>query len=88
MTDLTTTYRLIVLGRGGMYTYGDDACSPALARLVPGNLSLRPGERLVIQRRDYDGSTWTDANGDSHLRVVRSVIVEAESAPGEWGVMG
>lgn len=76
MTD--TTYRLIVLGRDKV---GETALTPDLARLVPGSIlsGIRHKCRLGIERTD-----WIDDAG--RPKPVRSVLVDAESAPGEWTI--
>jgi hypothetical protein len=45
---MNITYRLQILGRTGMYTFGDSATSPALAKLSPGNIIIKDGDRLGI----------------------------------------
>lgn len=69
---MNTTYQLVVLGRDGMYSYGRLAASPELAKLVPGALQRRPGERLGINE-------ITGPQNDRH-----AILVEAERVAGEW----
>jgi len=83
-----TLYRLIVLGRDGMYTYGTLAATPALARLAPGHLIRRRDgvlQRLGITQSETCG-TWTDSAGNSHTRYTASILVEAEDRPGQWTI--
>jgi len=79
-------YRLIVLGRDGMYSYGDLAQNESLARLVPGNLQRRTGERLGITLVREAAGTWRDSAGHSHQRYEAPVLVAAEAMPGEWQI--
>ena len=83
---LTTTYALKIIGRDGMYTYGDAAATPELAKISRGNLIARDTDRLCIVARYTDGSVWTDSAGNSHIRVLSTVVVDAESTPRQWGV--
>ncbi len=73
---MDTTYRLIVLG--DRENCGETAASPDLAKLVPGNLN-RANQRLGMERTD-----WADHFGK--MRVHRSILVEAETQPGEWTI--
>jgi len=66
-------YRLVVIGTGGMYTYGDLAGSPDLARLAPGALT-RGARRLGVERVTLD----------DEAKIVSRLLVEAEAAVGEW----
>ncbi len=78
---MKTTYRISVLGRDGMYTYGETAVSPALAKLVPGNINIRTGDRLAVQE-----ATWRlAANGDG-MCIDRLTVVEAEDFAGQWEI--
>jgi hypothetical protein len=73
---MNTTYRLIMLDRKDHV--GRTALTPDLARLVPAELSsFRSKHRLGIERTD-----WIDDGGEP--RPVRSVLIEAETAPWEW----
>ena len=82
MTDVT--YRLIALGDDeiGAGLVGQTALTPDLARLVPGGLSnpvVRKRHRLGIERTD-----WTGDSGKP--KPVRSILIDAESEPGEWTI--
>jgi hypothetical protein len=84
MTDIT--YRLIALDpECGLV--GQTALTPELAQLVPGGLNnadLRKTCRLGIERTDW--SSTRGVLGSGGLKPVRSVLVEAESSPGEWDI--
>jgi hypothetical protein len=75
MTD--TTYRLIVLG-SDRANVGQTALTPELAKLVPGDLN-RGNQRLGMERTD-----WVDHFDKP--KIIRSVLIEAESTPGEWTI--
>jgi len=76
---MDTTYRLIVLNVDqDILSRGQTAATPELAKLVPGHLR-RAGQRLGIERTD-----WIEEYGK--LRVLRSVIVEAEAEPSQWEI--
>lgn len=75
MTD--TTYRLIVLG-SDRTNVGQTALTPELAKLVPGDLN-RENQRLGMERTDW-------ADHFDKPKVIRSVLIEAESTPGEWTI--
>jgi len=77
-----TYYRLIVLGATGMYTYGDLAGSPELAKLAVGNLQRRD-RRLGVVALKEAGGTWSDC---AHVRYENPVLIEAEEAAGDWAV--
>ena len=80
---MKTTYRLQILNRRGMYTYGDTASSAKLAKLAPGSLILKDGDRLGIEECQWEGSI----NGN----VIRQLIlIDAEYTCGQWeiGVSG
>ena len=72
--DIQVTYRLIVLGEPN--NVGQTALTPELAKLVPGNLD-RGKQRLGMERTD-----WGEQYGKP--KTVRTVLIDAESAPGEW----
>ncbi len=76
MQDMDTTYRLVALG--DHTNVGQTAATPELAKLVPGNL-YREGNRLGIERTD-----WVDHFGKP--KVHRTILIEAESRPGEWKI--
>jgi len=76
MSDIDTTYRLIVLGDRN--NVGQTALTPELAKLVPGDL-FRENCRLGMERTD-----WADHLGKP--KIVRTVLIDAESAPGEWAI--
>lgn len=59
-------------------TLGQTALTPQLAKLVPGDL-VRTDRRLGMERTD-----WADNFGKP--KAVRTVLVDAESAPGEWTI--
>ena len=65
----TTTYRMAIIGRSGMYTYGDDAATPELARLVPGSMRPEHGDRIGVYcyHWEYSPDTCTDV---IHRRVL------------------
>ncbi len=71
-----TTYRLVDLSDTA--NVGKTASSPELAKLVPGDLR-RSGQRLGIEQTD-----WKDDFGKK--RPYRSVIVDAETSPGDWTI--
>lgn len=75
MDEISTTYRLIVLGDPG--NAGQTALTPELAKLAPGNLS-RHG-RLGLERTD-----WGDQYGKP--KALRTVLVEAEGQSNEWTI--
>ena len=72
-----TTYRLIALN-GDRTNVGQTALTPELAKLVPGDL-VRGGQRLGIERTDW-------AEQFDKLKIIRSVLIDAESHPGEWTI--
>jgi hypothetical protein len=74
---MDTTYRLIVLGAESN-NVGLTALTPELAMLVPGDLN-RGNHRLGMERTD-----WTDQLGKPKAQ--RSVLIDAESRPGEWTI--
>jgi hypothetical protein len=74
--DIQVTYRLIALGDPN--NVGQTALTPELAKLVPGNLD-RGNQRLGLERTD-----WGEHYGKP--KVVRSVLIDAESTPGEWTI--
>jgi hypothetical protein len=76
MQDMDTTYRLVALGDSS--NVGQTAATPQLAKLVPGNL-YRESNRLGIERTD-----WVDHFGKP--KVHRTILIEAESRPGEWKI--
>jgi hypothetical protein len=83
MTDVT--YRLVCLGSD---LTGQTALTPDLARLVPGGLDhpdIRPKYRLGIERTDWvpEGGRMPRGAG---LRPYRTILIEAESRPGEWTI--
>jgi hypothetical protein len=56
--------------------------------LVPGGLNdpeLRKKHRLGIERTDWDGNGGTGMIRRG-LRPIRSVLIDAESSPGEWTI--
>ena len=66
-----TTYRLLSLTcKGGMYSCGDEAATPELARLARGSLDVRPNEPLVIEQ-----CRWTIST-DGHRSLVSRVCFE------------
>jgi hypothetical protein len=71
---METTYRLIDLEERS--PCGLTAASPELARLVPTNEAER-SRRIGLERTD-----WVEQY--DKLKVHRTVLVDAESAPGEW----
>ena len=79
MTDLSETeitFRLIDLADPS--NAGRTAATIQLAKLVPGDL-IRDGRRLGIERTD-----WVEHYGKP--KIARSVLIDAESKPGEWEV--
>jgi hypothetical protein len=74
--DTQVTYRLIVLGEAN--NVGQTALTPELAKLVPGNLE-RGDQRLGMERTDWDQHYGKP-------KVVRTVLIDAESTPGEWTI--
>jgi len=86
MNQLTYTYRLKIIGREGMYTSGDLAETPELAKLNKGVLRQDVRDRLAIVRSTYDGSRWTDSGGNTHLRSLQDVVVDCELEPRTWAI--
>jgi len=76
MSDIETTYRLIVLGDRN--NVGQTALTSELAKLAPGDL-VRGNGRLGMERTD-----WADHFGKP--KIVRTVLIDAESARGEWTI--
>lgn len=72
------TYVLGILGESGMYTYGDSAATPDLARACIGNL-IRKDKTLcikeIIYREDYASQSLTQ---------IHNTIIAVEPAPGTW----
>jgi hypothetical protein len=76
------SYRLLVIGQSGMYTYGDYAASPELAKLVPG--ALRRNRDGASRRLGVERVEWVrDSRGNDNLHLT---LVEAETVPGEWTI--
>jgi hypothetical protein len=74
---MNTTYKLTVIGRD---TIGDNAASPALARLAPGAMTLSdPPELLGVLLCEY-----VVDNGRHYLRA--HTLIEAEDFPGQWQI--
>ncbi len=83
---MATYYRLTIIGRTGMYTQGDLAATPVLARVAVGALHRTTTDRLgIVEVRELPG-TWTDSAGHAHPRYAEPVLVEAETTPGEWTI--
>jgi hypothetical protein len=76
MEEMDTTFRLIDISDRD--NCGQTAASPDLALLVPGNLQ-REGKRLGMERTD-----WAEHFGKP--KVVRTILIAAESRPGEWEI--
>lgn len=76
---MDVTFQLVVLGKTGMYTYGNRAATRELAKLAKGNLIRQacdePMRRLGIERTDWEGT-----------KAVRTVLLDAETTPGEWTI--
>lgn len=85
---METTYRLVVIGERGMYTSGDDAATPELARIAVGNLYRGRAHRLGVERIEWivTPSICTATRGELRPEIARRTLVEAESAPGEWTI--
>ena len=79
---MSIAYRLTVLGERGMYTHGDLAASPELARLAPGYLQRRASTRLGVEQVDL-GAALGD---EERPEVLQRVLVEAEDHPGQWAI--
>lgn len=82
---MDTTYRMVVLHASGMYTYGQTAASPELAKIATGHLlretiQSNGPRRLGIERTDWT----TDDEGILHPH--RTVLVEVEPEPGTWDI--
>jgi hypothetical protein len=75
MNEIETTYRLIVLG--DRTNVGQTALTPELAKLAPGDLIRGPDDRLGLERTDWAKDYGKPKN-------VRTVLIEAETSPGEW----
>lgn len=90
MTNPNTYYQLVVLGHDGMYTHGELAATPELAKIAVGNLIRQPYKeemrRLGIHRIERLPGVWADSSGNQHPRMGKAVLVEAESHPGEWAI--
>ena len=66
-----TTYRLLSLTRKGeMYSCGDEAATPELARLGLGSLAMRLDEPIVVEQ-----CRWT-LSADGHRSLVARVLFE------------
>ena len=66
-----TTYRLLSLtSKGEMYSCGDEAATPELARLGLGSLAMRLDEPIVIEQ-----CRWT-ISADGHRSLVSRVLFE------------
>lgn len=76
MSDVETTFRLVALGERD--NVGQTALTSGLAKLVPGDL-VRGNNRLGMERTD-----WVDHFGKP--KPARTVLIDAESAPGEWTI--
>lgn len=76
MTDTETTFRLVDLADRN--NVGQTALSAQLAKLVPGDL-IHENRRLGMERTD-----WVENFGKP--KAVRTVLIDAESAPGEWKI--
>lgn len=85
MSDVT--FRLIALDpQCGIN--GQTALTADLARLVPGGLNnptVRKNHRLGIERTDWSQGRGGLLNGGG-LKPIRSVLIDAESEPGEWEI--
>ena len=76
MDSPDSTFRLVVLGNREIT--GQTAASPELAKLVPPDVD-RSEYRLGMERTD-----WGENYGKP--RAIRTVLIEAEPAPGVWEV--
>ena len=76
MSELQTTYRVKTLGDDEIV--GQTAATPELAKLVAPEVD-RQRFRLGLEQTD-----WGDQYGKP--RPIRTVLLEAESKPGEWTV--
>ena len=79
------TYRLIVIGKTGMYTTGDHATTPALARLVPGCLVRTSCRETTPSRLGVERVTWRH-DRDGEPSVYRKILIDAEDVPGQWAI--
>ncbi len=77
MNETETTYRLIALDDRS--NAGQTALTPELAKLVPGDLVRHATTRLGMERTD-----WVEHYGKP--KIARTVLIEAESKPGEWTI--
>lgn len=79
-----TTYRMIMIGARGMYTVGNTASTPELARLATGSLirDAHGGDKMLGIER----SEWRVHARTGDLEVYLTVLVEAETAPGTWTI--
>ncbi len=75
MVDAEVTYRLVALNNPDIA--GRTASSIELARLVPGDVARCRSEKLGLERTD-----WGEHYGKP--KVIRTVLIDAESHPGEW----
>jgi hypothetical protein len=80
------TYALRIIGKTGMYTTGNWAASPELAKLDKGVLIASPSDRLGVVEREELPGTWSDSAGNRHKRYADAVLVAAETTPGEWAI--
>ena len=71
---MDTTYRLVVLG--DRERVGQTALTPELAKLVPPDID-RLTERLGIELTE-----WIDHF--ERKKVVRTILIDAEPAAGDW----
>jgi hypothetical protein len=68
-----------------MYTYGDTAASPALAKLAPGNIIIKNSDRLGVQEATWRSSI-NQRPGDSATVIDRLTLIEAEEFAGQWEI--
>lgn len=73
--EYNSTFRLVLLSSPEIA--GRTAASPTLARLIPGDLSNFRNERIGLEQTD-----WVEEYGKPKAR--RTILIEAESTPGEW----
>jgi len=69
-----------------MYTYGDTANSPALAKLAPGGIIIKDGDRLGIHEAIWRESVNSHAKGRDSMCIDRLILIDAEGYEGQWEI--
>ena len=79
-------YRLCVMGKHGMYTQGQNAATPELARQAVGTIICDRQAKLGIVSQERLPGLWGDSAGNQHQRYADSVLVDVEPEPGTWEI--